>query len=361
MARSYADVNASLGHSWYDYENSNIEWSSPEHYEVIERIGGGRYSEVFRGIDMVNSETCIIKVLKPVAPKKIKREVKILRNLTGGANIVALRDVVQDPSARYHSLIMEYVENVEWKLLFTALNEPDIKYYTFQLLKALDFVHSRGIMHRDVKPGNVMIDHRRRKLRLIDWGLAEFYHPSTQYHIRVGSRYYKAPELLVGYKLYDYSLDIWSVGCMLAAMVSVGSFRPSSGGNSDDGQIFRKEHFFRGVDNDDQLLKILRVLGTDAFDAWLRTYGIPFETDLDSLLQVYPKQPWTRYANPDNHHLVTAEALDLLDKLLRYDHQKRLTAREAQGHSYFNLVRLEAASHKEDSAEYISDSGFCSM
>ena len=134
-------------------ENFNIEWSSSERYEVIERIGGGRYSEVravpprrvctaldhamqvFKGIDMVNSEICIIKVLKPVAPKKIKREIKILRNLTGGANIVALRDVVQDPSKRYHSLVMEYVENVEWKSLFSVLNELDIKYYMFQLLK----------------------------------------------------------------------------------------------------------------------------------------------------------------------------------------------------------------------------------
>lgn len=84
---------------------------------------------------MVNSETCIVKVLKPVAPRKIKREVKVLRNLTGGANIVALRDVVQDPSARHQSLIMEYVENVEWKSLFPVLNELDVKYYTFQLLK----------------------------------------------------------------------------------------------------------------------------------------------------------------------------------------------------------------------------------
>lgn len=343
MARVYADVNASLGRSWYDYENFTIEWSSPERYEIVDRIGGGRYSEVFKGIDMVNSDTCIIKVLKPVASKKIKREVKILRNLTGGANVVALLDVVQDPSGRYNSLIMEHVDNVDWKILHTMLNEFDIKYYTFQLLKALDFVHSRGIMHRDVKPGNVMMDHRRRKLRLIDWGLAEFYHPGTPYHIRVGSRYYKAPELLVGYKQYDYSLDIWSVGCMLASM------------------IFRKEHFFRGIDNDDQLLKILRVLGTDCFDAWLRTFDIPFETDLDSLLQVYPKQPWSRYSSADNQHLVTMEVVDLLDKLLRYDHQKRPTAREAQGHSYFNLVRLEAGSHKEDSAEYISDSGFCSM
>lgn len=59
------------------------------------------------------------------------------------------------------------------------------------------------------------------QLRLIDWGLAEFYHPGTDYHIRVGSRYYKAPELLVGYKQYDYSLDMWSVGCMFASMARI--------------------------------------------------------------------------------------------------------------------------------------------
>lgn len=154
---------------------------------------------------------------------------------------------------------MEYVENIEWKHLFPRLTEADIKHYTFQLLKvwpfsthschkhscsliykALDFTHSHGVMHRDVKPGNVMVDYQHRKvwhtwvltetanfmrfqLRLIDWGLAEFYHPGTDYHIRVGSRYYKAPELLVGYKQYDYSLDMWSVGCMFASMVRLSS------------------------------------------------------------------------------------------------------------------------------------------
>ena len=86
-------------------------------------------------MDTANSETCIIKVLKPVAAKKINREIKILRNLTGGPNIVALLDVVQDPSSRYHSLIMEYVDNMEWKTLYPILGELDIKFYTFQLLK----------------------------------------------------------------------------------------------------------------------------------------------------------------------------------------------------------------------------------
>lgn len=93
-------------------------------------------------------------------------------------------------------------------------------------------------MHRDVKPHNVMIDHEHRKvcydsigskpviqyqsfqLRLIDWGLAEFYHPKTEYNVRVASRYFKGPELLVDFQEYDYSLDMWSFGCMFASMVS---------------------------------------------------------------------------------------------------------------------------------------------
>ena len=81
---------------------------------------------------------------------------------------------------------------------------------------------------RDVKPHNVMIDHENRRLRLIDWGLAEFYHPGQEYNVRVASRYFKGPELLVDYQMYDYSLDMWSLGCMLASM------------------IFRKEPFFHG-------------------------------------------------------------------------------------------------------------------
>ena len=100
-----------------------------------------------------------------------------------------------------------------------TLKEQDVKYYLFQLLQALEYSHSRGIIHRDVKPMNIIIDQKTNRLKLIDWGLAEFYLPGQEYNVRVASRPYKGPELLIGYKKYGYSLDIWSAGCVFASMV----------------------------------------------------------------------------------------------------------------------------------------------
>ena len=75
-------------------------------------------------------------------------------------------------------------------------------------------------MHRDIKPHNIMYDHEKRQLEIIDWGLADFYFPNKDYNVRVASRYFKGPELLVDYQYYDYSLDIWSLGCTLASIVN---------------------------------------------------------------------------------------------------------------------------------------------
>jgi casein kinase II subunit alpha len=122
-------------------------------------------------------------------------------------------------------------------------------------------------MHRDVKPLNIVINHDKKDLRLIDWGLADFYVPEKEYNVRVASRYYKGPELLVDDKLYHYSLDIWSLGCTMAGM------------------IFKIDTFFKGSDNYDQLIRIMRVLGEEALNAYVNRYSLKIPKEVKKLMK----------------------------------------------------------------------------
>ncbi|XP_020581862.1 casein kinase II subunit alpha-like [Phalaenopsis equestris] len=325
-ARVYADVNVTRPKEYWDYESVAVQWGDQEEYEVVRKVGRGKYSEVFEGVHCTDSQSCIIKILKPVKKKKIKREIKILQNLCGGPNIIKLLDIVRDQQSKTPSLIFEYVNNNDFRALYPTLTDYDTRYYIYELLKALEHCHSQGIMHRDVKPHNVMIDHEQRKLRLIDWGLAEFYHPGKEYNVRVASRYFKGPELLVDLQDYDYSLDMWSLGCMFAGM------------------IFRKEPFFYGHDNYDQLVKIVKVLGTEELNSYLNKYRLELDPQLTALVGRHGRKPWTRFINDDNQNVAVPEAVDFLDKLLRYDHQERLTAKEAMAHPYFNPVKSAESS-----------------
>jgi len=289
----------------------------------VRKIGRGKYSEVFEGVHSVNRQPCVIKILKPVKVSKIKREIKILQSVCGGPNIITLLDCVQDPVSKTPSLVFEHVNNTEFRTLYPTFNDYDVRFYMFQILKALDFCHSQGIMHRDVKPHNVMIDHKKRILRLIDWGLAEFYHRRMEYNVRVASRYFKGPELLVGLRDYDYSLDIWSLGCMLA------------------GIIFQKEPFFMGSDNYDQLAKITQLLGTQGLEEYISKYGIRLDSEFEGILPKHDKVPWESLVTPRNKHLANPAAISLLDKMLCYDHYMRPTAAEAMADPYFEIIRKE--------------------
>lgn len=121
--------------------------------------------------------------------------------------------------------------------------------------------------------------------------------------MRVASRYFKGPELLVDYQQYDYSLDMWSLGAMFASM------------------IFRKEPFFHGNSNADQLVKIAKVLGTADLVAYLETYEITLDPQYDGILEDYPKKKWTDFVHDDNRRFVSTEAINFLEGLLVYDHQ----------------------------------------
>jgi len=271
-------------------------------------------------VNILNNQKCVIKILKPIRKKKIQREIKILQNLCGGPNVIKLLDIVRDPASKTTSLVFEYVNNTDYRVLYPELTDFDVRYYIYEVLKALDFAHSMGIMHRDVKPHNIMIDHEKKELRLIDWGLAEFYFPEKDYNVRVASRYFKGPELLVDFQYYDYSLDIWSLGCMFAGM------------------IFMKEPFFHGNDNYDQLERITRVLGTTELFEYLEKYDIDLDPNYEGVLGKHTKKPWNKFVTDGNKHLVSNEALDLLSKMLVYDHAERITPKEAMQHPYFAPV-----------------------
>lgn len=99
--------------------------------------------------------------------------------------------------------------------MYSVLIDYDIRFYFYEFFKVFDYCYSMGIMYRDVKLGNVLIDYENRKLRLVDWGFVEFYYFSMFYRVSVVLRYFKGSEFLLDFKLYDYFFDMWSFGCIL--------------------------------------------------------------------------------------------------------------------------------------------------
>lgn len=158
-------------------------------------------------------------------------------------------------------------------------------------------------MHRDVKPSNIILEPSSLEIKLIDWGLSEFYLEEAEYHTRVSSRPFKGPELLIGFKKYDFSMDIWSVGCILG------------------GLIFEKNYFFLGKDNDDQLTEIVKILGTPKFQDYLQKYNVLLHPSTMKLYKGKSEIPFEKFITKTNQHLVTKDALDLLKKMLIYDHE----------------------------------------
>ena len=114
-ARVYADVNSHRPRDYWDYESHVVEWGNQDDYQLVRKLGRGKYSEVFESINITNTEKCVVKTLKPVKKKKIKREIKILENLRGGTNIITLLGVVKDPVSRTPALIFEHVNNTDFK------------------------------------------------------------------------------------------------------------------------------------------------------------------------------------------------------------------------------------------------------
>jgi len=330
--RQYAEVCKTRGPAYSSYESLPLAWGRQEDYEIVRKIGRGKYSDVFDGFSLLNNRKVTIKILKPVKKSKIKREIHILRTLSGQRNVTNLIDIVRDSATKTPALILEHAPNTNFKALFIELEDIDLRFYLYEVLRALDYAHSMGIMHRDVKPGNVMIDHESRSVRLIDWGLADFYFPDKEYNLRVATRYYKAPELLLDYRYYHYSVDMWGFGALMA------------------GWVFRKEPFFHGNHNLDQLFKIVKTLGSQDLMEYVEKFALSTAGIEDMLAADFPKRSWDSFITSENEHYASSEALNLLEGCLKLDHSQRLLPSEAMAHPYFSPV-TQLLAHPEAAKE----------
>jgi casein kinase II subunit alpha len=319
VSKVYADANEGLGPSWYDHKTLNPEYHSPDPYSLVKKVGRGKYSTVFKAKDASNASYAI-KALVPLDSRRYLREIKILQNLDGGKNIVRLCDLVRDPATSICSFVFEWVEFSDWRVLYNSFELQDIRLYLYKLLEALDYSHSHGIMHRDIKPQNIAIDKKKHRLRLLDWGLADFYHPRQKYNSHVATRIFKPPELLINYPYYDYSMDIWSTGITFSIM------------------MLRRFALECGEDDAQQLIKVADLVGGRGILQYAQSLGINFDEKTFETLRKISGYGWDPFCQRAKE-MCPPEAVDLLKKMTIIDHRQRITAKEALQHPFFNPLR----------------------
>lgn len=284
---------------------------SIDEYETLNTINSGSYGVVSRARHKRTGEIVAVKEELDGLSVSSMREIHILRSLHHPCIVDFKRVVVDDCDGVY--IVMEYARNDLGRYL-DSRKEPfkinEVKDLMIQILEGVNFLHEKGIMHRDLKPCNILIS-GDGWLKIGDFGLSR--HTTTtggSYTPRVVTRWYRAPELLLGEKAYSSSIDMWSVGCIMA-------------------ELLTKEVLFRGQSEIDQLRKIYEVLGTPDEAIW------PGFSRLPGNKVAFPRQPHNlirqRFA-----HLLSGDGLDLLTKLLTYDPAKRITAEAALDHVWFD-------------------------
>ena len=301
------------------YMNYQFDIGDTNNYIVEAKIGRGRYSDVYEGKDLKTSEKVVIKILKPITKIKIIREICVLKTLKKCPNIVEITDVIKEKDSDIYIIIFKSISGIELKNCYLNISPDDLKLYMYKIIQCMEYAHSKGIMHRDIKSTNIAINNETKDLNIFDWGLSDFYIKDYKYTLTIGSRYYKAPELLMEYKKYDFSIDMWSVGCLFGAI------------------LFQIDYLFKGDSNQDQLVKIVKQLGYEEVNKFLEKYqGDCFlASKIKNKIKRYTRKNWDEYINEKNKYLISNDALDLLNKLLEIDHQKRITAKDALNHSYF--------------------------
>ncbi|CAO3625578.1 unnamed protein product [Cunninghamella blakesleeana] len=286
-------------------------------YQKIEKLGEGAYGIVYKAQNRETNEVVALKRIRldneeEGVPCTAIREISLLKELKH-QNIVRLYDVLH--KERKLILVFEYLDSDLKKFLDSNggdIDELTIKQMMYQLLKGIAFCHAHRVLHRDLKPQNLLIN-KKGELKLGDFGLARaFGIPVRSYSRDVVTLWYRAPDVLMGSKQYSTSIDLWSAGCIFAEMAS-GS------------------PLFPGSSVSDQLQCIFKVLGTPTEENWPNVSQVPeYKRDFEifapiPLESILPK--------------LDALGIDLLKKLIEYPPEKRITASDALQHPYFDELR----------------------
>jgi len=276
---------------------------------------GAKTKQVFKGKNRQTGELVALKEIhldsEEGTPSTAIREISLMKELKH-ENIVWLHDVVHTENKLM--LVFEYMDKDLKKYMDTqgdrgALKPATIKSFMYQLLKGIAFCHENRVLHRDLKPQNLLIN-TRGQLKLADFGLARaFGIPVNTFSNEVVTLWYRAPDVLLGSRQYNTSIDIWSAGCIMAEMFSG---RP----------------LFPGTGNEDQLQKIFRLMGTPSERSWPGISAFPEY-----------KPNFTVYVTQDLRHILPQMdplALQLLMSMLVLRPDGRVSAADALQHPYFN-------------------------
>ncbi len=316
---------------------SSTTFTIASKYTDLKAIGKGSYGVVVSALDQVTNMRVAIKKITPMAKhtvdaKHILREVRIMRYMGRHENIVTLKDLHVREQADELYIVMELMDSDLHRVLQSkqALTEAHFRHFLFQLLAGLKHLHNNRVIHRDLKPGNLLVT-RDCRLRITDFGLArerptgagpdpddEIIEPMTEH---VVTRWYRPPELMLCPDgLYTYAVDLWSVGCIFAEMLG-------------------RKPLFPGKNFVHQLSLIFDVIGTPTRLQVSHIKNVQAKKFLDSQSGKDPAS----YTQVFPH--ASAEALELLERLLLFDPEQRFNVDEALSTRFLeNASRVDSPS-----------------